>query len=241
MAFIFPRKTFPNFTAILVLLLASKGAFCSLPDTAGWILETEKDSIKIYTRKAAESQTVEFKGIARDSLKIETVANTLLDISGYARWLPHVAESRIVRENNPDHFFVYQRLKFSWPFHDRDIVASVVINRDYVTGTLRAHLQGVRDTLVPVQEGCFRMTRMTGDIELTYIRRICTEVSYSESFDPGGNFPGWLTKIVSRNMPYVVLTTLKKVLLQNTEQLSPEGQSVRQEIERSIMNGALKE
>jgi len=241
MAFILPRKIFLNRTITLAVLLASKGAFCSLPDTAGWILDSEKDSVKIYIRKAAESQTVEFKGIARDSLKIETVANILLDIPGYARWLPHVAESRIVSQNDPDHFFVYQRLKFSWPFHDRDIVASVVIVRDYVTGTLRAHLQGVRDTLVPVRDGCFRMIRMTGDIELTYIRRSCTEVSYSESFDPGGNFPGWLTRIVSKNMPHVVLTTLKKILLQNAGQLSPEARSVKQEIERSIMNGALKE
>jgi hypothetical protein len=44
---------------------------------------------------------VAFKGVARDSLPIETVAAALLDVSGYASWLPHVAESRIVKTIGP--------------------------------------------------------------------------------------------------------------------------------------------
>jgi hypothetical protein len=233
------NRHFIGISIKLMLLTIALSAFCAQPDTSGWVLDDEKDNIRIYTRTIPDLKNVEFKGVGLDSINIEIIAATLLDISGYSSWLSSVSESKIIKVIDPDHFFVYQRLKFTWPFRDRDIIASVDIDRDYARGILKAHLQGVHDTLVPSQEGCLRMTTMTGNIELQYIHRKVTEVSYSESFDPGGNFPEWLTKIVSKRMPVIVIATLKKVIRKKSGGLSAEGLAIKNEIEQALANGSL--
>lgn len=212
-----------------------------LTDTVPWILESRADGISFYSKKHAGTSIVTFKGEGTDTVTIGVIAATLLNIQEYPAWMPNVAESQIVKKEDDDHFYVYQRFAFSWPFQDRDIVVRVVVSRDYRAGVIGARIDAVPEPLVPIKKGCVRMTVMCADIKARYLHRRTIEMTYAESFDPGGNFPSWLTGMVATRMPQLMFPALKKIVTGDKYTALPEAVVINREIGKSVEKGLLPE
>jgi hypothetical protein len=211
-------------------------------DEDRWKLESESDGIKVYTGKKTMSGMVEYRGVSRDRVRIEEVADILLDIPGYTSWGKYISESRVINKTDENHFIVYQRYNFLWPTHDRDIVVSVVITRDYRKGMLRAVMTAVDDDSVPRREDCVRITEMRSVIEVRYVNREETEGSFTGLFNPGGHIPVWLANAVGKYIPSTVLKKLREMIAKGDKaEPTAVGRDVKRGIERAIAEGYLEE
>jgi hypothetical protein len=211
-------------------------------DEDHWKLERESDGIKVYTGKKTKSGMVEYMGVSRDRVRIEEVADILLDVPGYTSWGDYISESRVINKTDDDHFLVYQKYDFLWPYEDRDIIASVVITRDYKKGVLHAVMTAVDDDSVSRRDGCVRITEMRSDVEVRYVNREETEGSFTGLFNPGGHIPIWLANAVGKYIPSIVLKKLREMIAKGVKaEPTAVGREVKRGIEHAIAEGYLKE
>ena len=206
---------------------------------AGWILVDEDEGIEIYTRESGQSELDEFKGVYSDSVRIEVVGVVLLDIAGYVNWLDYLNESEVVKKISDDHFFVYQHYQILWPYHNRDCLIEVKIDRDYRQGIFHVTMEAAEDTLIPEREGIHRITDMKSEIYLQYISREITRGSYSASINFGGNMPDWLINMINKRVPYEVLINLRKECLKEENIEKSKNSPIRTHIENAIKDHTL--
>jgi hypothetical protein len=196
-----------------------------------WNLLRESDGIQVFSRMKEGSQIIEFKGVSREKVDIDTIASILLDIPSYPSWIEYIKVSKVIKRIDADNFYVYQRFKFFWPYNDRDIVVKITIDRRYDEGLLHADMKAVQDGMYPVQNDCVRMKDMSGEITVKYVSADITEGNFSERFSPGGRVPDWMAKKINEYIPLVVLTKLKE---ETKKRSVPEKKPISDEIEKAM-------
>ncbi|OPZ80791.1 MAG: hypothetical protein BWY76_03248 [bacterium ADurb.Bin429] len=176
---------------------------------------------------------VAFRGRSSDAIRFEQTAAILLDVPAYREWIPYISASYIVKRFSADHFIVYQRFDFTWPYDDRDILAEVRINRNYPEGIFTAEIRAIDDTaLKAVPDNCLRMTRMSGTVTIRFIDHGTTEGTFTELFDPAGYIPSWLANAISERIPSTVLKNLRSRA--RTVGAHPDAAGIRAELERRM-------
>lgn len=100
-------------------LVLSAFVFPSLTQAASWELESDRDGIKIYSKKEESSPVLSFKGEGTLDFPYEAIYKVLANPSAYEQWMPMVKKSRVTKDISDKEKVVYIHIGMPWPVKDR--------------------------------------------------------------------------------------------------------------------------
>ncbi|MEZ4924256.1 MAG: START domain-containing protein [Crocinitomicaceae bacterium] len=174
---------------------------------ADWVLDKNKDGIKVYTREIPGSDFKEYKGVAFVNASRERVAEVVLRISDYINWFPDCMESKRLKVISPTELIVYYVIDSPWPIKDRDAVVRMNIKDLADKQTILIDFEaatGFKDEV----DGIVRVPKSSG-----YWKFISsgegTKVIYQNHADPGGSVPAWVVNMFVVDAPFETLSAIR--------------------------------
>lgn len=175
----------------LVFLVFLLFVYATSPAQGEWVLKSDKDDIKSYSRSVADSKL--------NAVKIETVftgslsqfVSVLQDVASYDKWVYGSRSTRLLKEVSPAELFYYSEVNFPWPATNRDFVSHVFISQDAQTRAVRVNAKNVPGW-VPVKPKIVRIERSSGEWVITPLAKGRIKVEYILQVDPGGDLPAWI-------------------------------------------------
>jgi ribosome-associated toxin RatA of RatAB toxin-antitoxin module len=187
--------------AVLVLvacLLASRvGAAEQSEPTQQWRLASQSGGLKLYSRVRIGSALKEFKAVGIIDASTRVVHNVLNDVAGYPKFMPFVAECRLLKRED-DSIYAYQRIS-----------PKMVADRDY---TIRVQekswpkeggevyskrWQTANEVGPPEKQGVLRVKVCEGTWLLEPEQSERTRATYTIYTDTGGSLPAFIANAAS--------------------------------------------
>lgn len=179
-----------------------------------WDFIKEKKDHKIYVSDTPWSRYRTFKAETVIEQPIEVLMEVMLDVDGFAAWLPDCLLSKRVKTLGNDkfegHFLVHVIWDSIWPITNRDFVIEVVTHLDWKTMNITVELISVDDSDVPVAEGTKRLKKFYSRYQFSSVDRNRTHVTYSMVVDPDLPFPSRIAEIQTAPIPYKTLIGLSE-------------------------------
>jgi hypothetical protein len=176
-------KYLPSF--LLLLVLSSANA------QEDWKLKSDKDNIKTYSRKLADSKINAVKIESVFPCSVSQFISVLMDVDSYDDWVYNSKSTRLVKQVSPSEMYYYSEVGFPWPTTNRDFVSHVIISQDPRTKVARVDAKNVPG-LVPVKPNIVRIEKSSGEWIITPISKNEIRIEYVLQVDPGGDLPAWL-------------------------------------------------
>jgi hypothetical protein len=176
-------KYLPSF--LLLLILSSADA------QEDWKLKSDKDNIKTYSRKLADSKINAVKIESVFPCSVSQFVSVLMDVDSYDDWVYNSKSTRLVKQVSPSEMYYYSEVGFPWPTTNRDFVSHVIISQDPRTKVARVDAKNVPG-LVPVKPNIVRIEKSSGEWIITPISKNEIRIEYVLQVDPGGDLPAWL-------------------------------------------------
>lgn len=203
------QAVFQIFISIVLMLTP---AFAQQRTNDGWILEKDKNGIKVYTRKTLKSSLKD----SRASVVINTNAREALDLfidfNRHRDWMDRIRASLLLKKASDSEFFVYYEVTAPWPVSDRDVAVRYKVVK-MPDGGFRMEAVATPDILPP-KAGMVRIEESTSTWEIIPRGENMVEVIYTNHSDPGGAVPDWIVNIAATDNPYNTLENLRRKLEQ---------------------------
>lgn len=187
---------------LLIILFISVGSFA-----ADWELKKNEDGIIVYTREIANSDFLEYKGIATVNASRRKVAEVILRISDYINWFPDCLDSKRLSYPDKNEVLVYYKIDSPWPVKDRDAVVHLYINDEPDKNKTTIDFKAEPNSLEKYP-GVVRVPKSSGYWKLESINNQ-TKVTYQNHADPGGSVPAWVVNMFVVDAPFKTLLAIK--------------------------------
>ena len=165
--------------------------------TQEWHLVSRSSEISLYSRIRSGSALKEFKAVGIINAPTRAVHNVLNDVQSYPRFMPFVAECRVLKREG-DTIYSYQRIS-----------PKIVGDRDYTlhidektwpdeNGTVYSKKWKAANEFGPAaRKGILRVKICDGSWLLEPETAETTRATYSVYTDTGGSLPSFLANIAS--------------------------------------------
>jgi len=219
---------------LIVILVFPIFLFIVAKDLCGqtWEFIKEKDGIKIYTRKEANSSLKSYKGEAYLHAKIEKVYELIGNPKNVDWWADDISEIKILLYEKGKHVQYYLVYDVSWPITDRDLAVDAFITTDPLTGVriveakplpnvvpertdrIRIRKYWQNWTITPMPDGTIHIV-LEGFVKywqnwtITPMPDGTIHVVLEGFVDPGGSIPAWLYNMVITETPMKVIKSVK--------------------------------
>jgi hypothetical protein len=175
-----------------------------------WVLKTNNDGIKIFTRKVANSSIKAIKvECSFDATPSQLVA-VLMDVKNSEDWLYHTSSNYIVKQVSPSELYYYSVVEVPWPVQNRDFIAHIKVSQDTETKVITIDAPCVAN-MVPVKPKTVRVADSKGKWVITPVNKHQVKIVYTLHADPGGSIPAWLSNMFVTQGP---AESFKKLKLQ---------------------------
>ena len=184
-----------------LLLLTLFFSFSSSNAQDSWELKTEKDSIKIYSRKSNSIKYNELKVELTLKAKLSDIASLILDINNYYKWSYNTKLSYVLKQVSKNEIYYYSEVKSPWPASNRDLIVHLKMIQDPLTKIMTINATSVPNFIPPKKN----LVRVPFSNETwTVIPAIDTNVkiTYFLQIDPGESAPAWLINIFATKAPF---------------------------------------
>jgi hypothetical protein len=219
-----------------LLLLAQSLAIHAAADD--WQLTRQNYDIRVYKRTVDGSSIEEFKAVAEVDSPIEIIGEVLRDIPSYPAWYVGCTETRLLEQQDRNHFTFYFRQKAPWPLRPRDLVLRVDTDVNLVQGWVEISVKSLADP-VPPKIGIVR-ARMQGSYRLEYITRHRTRITHMLWADPAGSVASSLANRSMGERMVQILRGIKKRARHPKYNEQLELSEDKQLIERLLEEGVLQ-
>lgn len=197
------HKNLTNFLIVLFQLFI-------LEDLIGqkWDFIKEKDGIKIYTRKEANTSLKSFRGEVTLHTQMAKVCNLIGNVKNVDWWDKNLREINVLsyeEDKNIKYYLVYD---VPWPFTDRDLCVEAKITTDPVTGQRVIYsipLPGV----IPEKPDLIRIKNYWQKWVIQPIDQGNIYVILEGFVDPAGSVPAWLYNMVITETPLKIIRGIK--------------------------------
>jgi START domain-containing protein len=166
--------------------------------------------VKVYVKNIEGSKVKAFKGVTVVNAKIEVIGALLRDIPAGTKWMADVETAKMLKDNGNDSFLIYTVINPP-VVSRRDLVTLSTTVKNLKKGVIVVNLKQIKGHL-PKKSGIVRLPFFKGRFILKYLSRDKTLVTYEVQSDPGGNIPGWVVNMTSKDMPYKTLIGMKKMV-----------------------------
>jgi ribosome-associated toxin RatA of RatAB toxin-antitoxin module len=177
-------KNIFSFIALLLVFSAGRGQ-------EGWKLKSDKDGIKTYSRKLADSKINAVKVESVFPVSLSQFVAVILDVRSYDNWIYNSKSTRVIKQVSPAEVYYYSEVIFPWPTTNRDFVSHVVIHQHPRTKVVSVDANNVTG-YVPEIPNIVRITRSDAKWTITPLGGGQVKVEYILQVDPGGGLPSWL-------------------------------------------------
>lgn len=174
-----------------------------------WVLQSDSNDIKAYTRVKNGTDYYEFKTILKTNYDVDKVINILIDVASFKNWLPSTSESRVLKKKSKTELIGYTVSTVPWPMSSRDLVFNMKLNRkngNHATLTLT----GIEDYKV-LNEDFVRVKDFKAKWSIIKEGNTTT-ISHYVSFDPDTNASRWMLKNSMVSARVDALKALRKEL-----------------------------
>jgi len=174
-----------------------------------WVLQKEKDGIKISSRHAVSSQFDDVHVEADLPGNIEQLKSILLDIGHYKDWSYAMKKSILIKQLGPDKLIYYSEIEVPWPATDRYFYANFDLKEDSVSHSIKLVSVNIPDYL-PASRDLLQVTSVKGIWNISTISKRAVHVDYILELNPGGNLPAWVLNLFSTKGPLETFENIKQ-------------------------------
>ena len=183
----------------------------SMGKNAQWKKIFTKNGITLYSAERKGASLPLLKGQAILEHNLYDIMAVVEDAKRHPQWVYRMRESKIFRRPDPFHLSAYVQFDFPWPASDRDSVLKVDVKRVWTPHhEVLISFKRIKDRGYPPRKGIVRIVESRGYTRLRWISPQRTDVIYVIDSDPGGNLPKWLVRWLAKNLPYKVITALRR-------------------------------
>lgn len=207
----------------LILLLVIITPVVTTFADSEWELVTNNQGIKVWTREKAGSAVKEVMTSGAVDAPSWRVLKVVTDLDGYANFMPHTKESRILEKEGNEALF-YTR-----------VAPPLISDRDYTLKIVSTRIEGrERDFLIRFEQandrgpatikGVVRVDVVRGYWQLETKNEGATLLTYYVFTEPGGSVPdGLANKANVQSVPAIIKAVRERVLLKQYECQDGEG------------------
>jgi len=192
-------------SAAALLLLFS---LASPPAFAEWTALAQEQGVEVEQQEVPGRGLPMFRGTGQVAADVDTIIDTIRDVSQHTQWMPDCSESRVVEEDG-DTTYVYRVTAAPWPVSDRDVVLRTRIVVVEPGVEVHVYFDAVDEPVVPEASGSVRMPYLKGFYKVKALGPNLSQVEYQVDADPGGSLPGWLAARTTRGNPIRTFTGLR--------------------------------
>jgi hypothetical protein len=174
-----------------------------------WILQKEKDGIKISSRHSATSAFNDIRVELDLPGTIDQLARILLDIKKYKEWSYATKVSELVKQLGPGRLIYYTEIEVPWPATNRYFYANFELKQDSAKQSLRLIAVNLPD-YGPAPKDLMKVTFSRGTWNVTTISVKSIHVDYTLELNPGGTLPAWVLNLFSTKGPMESFENIKK-------------------------------
>jgi ribosome-associated toxin RatA of RatAB toxin-antitoxin module len=175
----------------------------------GWILESERDGIKIYTRVVRGSKLKQVRAIVSVHVSMETVVRALTDYPNYHKWMNNVTESYVVDHPADSVHYVYRFEDAPWPVQNRYHVDKMIVAMHEKSATLEFKSM---PNYMDKSEQAIEIQRFEGSWKVSEVSQNECQIEYILDENPGGYVPQWLVNYMAIDAPFKTLSNLRERL-----------------------------
>ena len=179
-------------------------------DTEKWEFVDNDDGIHVWKHEVPGHDVPDFRGQTFINASIDQILNEMLDYKSHTQWMYACAESTLLKQVEPDHLIMYNRLDVPWPVWDRDVVADIAIQRSPDKKYLKVAFRNISSDLRKVPNKVVRLPKLIGFYKLWEVAPGKTKIMYQVEAELGGSIPRWIAVRGARDLPHVTLLKLRE-------------------------------
>ncbi len=173
-----------------------------------WEKIREENGVVVYSKEIDGSDIIKVKTQVVINVDMQILQSILDDVSFRQKWVPYLAESRILKKISDTEKLEYSLFVAPWPASDRDFVyRQKLLHKD---DEKIIFVMNVEETdLMPEQGGVVRADMIESRYTLTSLTDSQTNVELIFYADPKGWLPDWVVNKIQQVLPYRMLRRLK--------------------------------
>ncbi len=189
------------------------GVFCinNCFSQTEWSLKKDKDGIKVYTGKLADSKFNAIRVTCKLTGNLSSLASILLQPEFQPEWVIATKTSKLVKRLSNNHLYYYNIASLPWPLENRDMVIDLSIHQDSVTKKMMIYANAI-DKVMPHVDGLERIPFSQATWEVIPIATNEIQIDYTLKINPGGGIPAWVVNMFIAKAPYESFHNLSKII-----------------------------
>jgi len=174
-----------------------------------WTLEKDKNGIKVWTKKRANSKLKEYKGSITINTTVDKLVSIFKNVKMHDKFMYKAQPEsvKVVKKVNEGDFYTYMIINAPL-VKDRDVVAHYKFNEDKKTGTVTIDVEAT-PALIPESSEYVRVPEMKGYWKFIPKSNNTVEVIHQAYSLTGGSIPDGLANSAAVDTPYTMLSKLK--------------------------------
>jgi len=180
----------------------------------GWVQIAERGGDTLLALGLEGKRLPRLRGegvIAGDPLEVIAV---IADVARSPEWVPHMVDARYLEPPTNEAVWVYQRGRAPIPANvivwDRDVVMHTSLHVIEAGREWRAEFEARTPERVPVPERVVRMPRVSGHAEVSRTEDGRAAIAFEIEADAGGDVPESVKLFVIQELPFEMLSALRK-------------------------------
>ena len=179
-----------------ILLLLCGNSFCQ----NGWILKSDKEGIKVYTKDLDNSPFKAVKTVCTIDASLTKLTAVLLDINSSIDWVYATKSCRVLKQPSPSELFYYSEVTVPWPVNNRDFIIRLKVWQDAKTKVVTVDGEN-KPALLPEKKNVVRIQQCYSKWIIVPQPNGQVKIEYVLQVDPGGMVPAWLINLFATKGP----------------------------------------
>jgi hypothetical protein len=176
-----------------------------------WSLKKDKDGIKVYTGKLADSKFNVIKVSCDMKGNLSSLASILLQPSLQPEWVIATKTSKLLKQLATNHIYYYNIASIPWPLSNRDMVIDLKIVQDSASRKMTVTANTI-ENILPAIKGLERIPYTHATWEVTPYGSNSIHVEYFLKINPGGGVPSWIVNMFIAKAPFESFNNLSHII-----------------------------
>jgi hypothetical protein len=173
-----------------------------------WMLSTEHDGIKVFTRTTTNSRIKAVKVVCTMPASASQLLAAVLDIQTCDEWVYHSKQNIMVKQISPLELIYYSQVDVPWPAENRDYVVHIETEQDPQTKVITVNSPCIPGYIAE-KDHIVRISHSVGKWTITPLGKNLISAEYMLEVDPGGSIPAWLINLFATKGPLETFRKLK--------------------------------
>lgn len=180
-----------------LLLLFVCFYFSIFAQGTGWVLQSEKDGVKLYTKPPKADGTLQIRLIASTTASIKAVLNTSRDVSNVKERIVNTKSINILKQVSINEAYYQIISDFPWPLSDRDAILHAIITQDPTSKVVKVDTYSTPSYIAENKDYVRIYTWETHSIS-TPKPNGTVEIDYWVNYNPRGPIPDSILESITK-------------------------------------------